>query len=145
MQRNLIWDSQFIRVNQAKRKDSIYAKSAEQPASHVQGPVVQSIVSLMSLLITNSSTAVAKVFSNTLTFLLQKCECKSYSHFSAKNINVFLPYVKIEILTSCCLKTLLSFGELSSDLFLFLYKNICYGYPARHFKWISRTYAFMEQ
>ena len=41
----------------------------------------------------NSLTIVAKIFSNTLIFLLQKCEwllqCKSHSHFSAKNISVF--------------------------------------------------------
>ena len=38
-------------------------------------------------------TVVAQVFSNTLIFLLQKCEQlfqrKSYSHFFSKNINVF--------------------------------------------------------
>ena len=39
-----------------------------------QGPDVQSMVSLTSLLITNSLTVLAKVFSNTLIFLLQKCE-----------------------------------------------------------------------
>ena len=39
-----------------------------------QCPVFQSIVSLTSLLVTNSLTAVAKVFSNTLIFLLKKCE-----------------------------------------------------------------------
>ena len=50
---------------------------------------------------TNSLTVVAKVFSNTLIFLLQNCEqllhceshshlqCESHSHFSAKNIDVF--------------------------------------------------------
>ena len=58
-----------------------------------QGPVVQSIVSLTSLLMTNLLTVVAKVFSNTLIFLLQNCEqllqCK---------ISVYLPYFKIEIL-----------------------------------------------
>ena len=44
----------------------------------------------MNLLMTNSFTVVAKVFSNTLMFLLQKCEYKSYSNFfTAKNINVF--------------------------------------------------------
>ena len=37
-------------------------------------PVVQSIAKLTSLLMTNSFTAVATVFSNTLIFLLQKCE-----------------------------------------------------------------------
>ena len=50
-----------------------------------QGPVVQSMVSLMNVLMTNSLTAVAKVFSNTLIFLLQKL----LTFFSAKNINVF--------------------------------------------------------
>ena len=39
-----------------------------------QGSVVQSIISLTSSLMTNSLTVVAKVFSNTLIFLLQKCE-----------------------------------------------------------------------
>ena len=38
------------------------------------GPVVQSIVSLTSSLMTNSLTVVAKVFSNALVLLLQKCE-----------------------------------------------------------------------
>ena len=37
-----------------------------------QGPVVQSIVSLTSSLMTKVLTVVAKVFSNTLIFLLQK-------------------------------------------------------------------------
>ena len=74
------------------------------------GPFVQSTVNLMSLLMTNSLTVVAKVFSNTLIVLLQKCEkllaffshwyfcCKKVSSFcsakathifSAKNTNVF--------------------------------------------------------
>ena len=35
---------------------------------------------------TNLLTVVTKVFSKTLIFLLQKCE----SHFSTKNIDVFL-------------------------------------------------------
>ena len=40
-----------------------------------QGLVVQSVVSLKSsLLMTNLLTVVAKVLSNTLIFLLQKCE-----------------------------------------------------------------------
>ena len=59
----------------------------------ILGPVVQSVISLTSLLMTNSLTVVAKVFSNTLIFVLQKCEsilqCKIYSHFLAKIINVF--------------------------------------------------------
>ena len=38
------------------------------------GPFVQSTFNLMGLLMTNSLTLVAKVFSNTLIVLLQKCE-----------------------------------------------------------------------
>ena len=53
-----------------------------------QGPVVQSSVCLTSLLMTNVVTVVAKVFSNTLIFLLQKCET-THILFS-KNINVFV-------------------------------------------------------
>ena len=37
-----------------------------------QGPIVQSIDSLKSVLMTHSFTVVAKVFSNTLIVLLQK-------------------------------------------------------------------------
>ena len=39
-----------------------------------QGPFVQSNVSLTSLLMANTLTGVANVFSNTLLFLLRKCE-----------------------------------------------------------------------
>ena len=39
---------------------------------------------------TNSLTVVAKVFLNTLIFLLQKCEAKAtHIFFQQKNINVF--------------------------------------------------------
>ena len=38
------------------------------------GPFVQSNVNLTSLLTTNALSVVAKVVSNTLIFLLQKCE-----------------------------------------------------------------------
>ena len=44
---------------------------------------------------TNLLTVVAKVFSKTLIFLLQKCEA-----FQQK-ISMYLPYFKIKILTSC--------------------------------------------
>ena len=44
----------------------------------------------MSSLMTNSFTVVAKVFSNTLIFLLQNCE--SYSHFISAKISMYLPY-----------------------------------------------------
>ena len=58
--------------------DCAYAQSDKGPRSlrlvNIPGPVVQSFVSLTSSLMTNSLTVVAKVFSNTLIFLLQKCE-----------------------------------------------------------------------
>ena len=54
----------------------------------VLDPVIQSIVSLTNSLMTNLLTVVAKAFSNTLTFLLQKREkllqSKSYTHFFSK-------------------------------------------------------------
>ena len=56
--------------------------------SEDQGSVVQSIVSLTSLLMTNSLTVVAKVFSNTLIFFVAKMWI-AYSIFSTININVF--------------------------------------------------------
>ena len=67
------------------------------------GPVVQSFVSLMSLLMTNLLTVVAEVFSNTLIFFLLKnvssfCNAKA-THISAK-ISLYLPCIKKEILTS---------------------------------------------
>ena len=40
----------------------------------LHGLVVQSFLNLTCLLMTNSLTVIAKVFSNTLVFLLQKCE-----------------------------------------------------------------------
>ena len=49
-----------------------------QGSNVLQGPVVQSIVSLTNstptMLMTNSLIVLAKVFSNTLIFSLQKCE-----------------------------------------------------------------------
>ena len=60
-------------------------KKLKQVYAIKQGPVVQSVVSLTSLLMTNSVTVVAKVFSNALIFL----QCKGYSHFSSKNTDAF--------------------------------------------------------
>ena len=59
-----------------------------------------SMVSLTSLLMTNTLTVVAKVFSNTLIFLLQKCESKSFSHFFQQKISIYFSYFKIKILMS---------------------------------------------
>ena len=59
---------------------------------NIQGPVVQSILSLMSLLMTNLLTAVAKVFSNTLIFLLHIFFSKNiiFAIFRGRNFNVNL-------------------------------------------------------
>ena len=57
------------------------------------GPVVKSIFSLTSLLMTNWLTAVAKVFSNTLIFCCKNmnsfCNTKATHIFQRKNINIF--------------------------------------------------------
>ena len=57
------------------------------------GPVVQSIVSLTSLLVVKMLTVLASTISNSQVFLLKKCvssfcKCKSYSHFFSKNISI---------------------------------------------------------
>ena len=51
------------------------------------GPVVQSIVSLTSLLGVKMLTVPVSTISNSQVFLLKKC--KSYSHFFSKNIRVY--------------------------------------------------------
>ena len=74
------------------------------------GPVVPNIIRLMSSLMTNWLTVVAKVFSNTLRFLLQKCEIHI---FSAKTINVFAILQDRNFnVTSCLRTTSLSFEQL---------------------------------
>ena len=68
-----------------------------------QGQVVRIIDSLTSSLMTNSFTVVAKVFSNTLIFCCKNmssfCNAKAIHIFPKKKL-VYLPYFKIEILTS---------------------------------------------
>ena len=49
-----------------------------------QGPVVQSVVSLMSSLRVISLTVLEFSIYNILIFFAEKCECKSYSHFFSK-------------------------------------------------------------
>ena len=43
-------------------------------------------------------TVPVSTISNSQIFLLNKCECKSYSHFSAKII-AYMPYLMIKVLT----------------------------------------------
>ena len=64
-----------------------------------QGTVVQSIISLMSLLMTNLLTVVAKVFSNTL-YIDIFAAMQKLPTFIQQTVSVYLPYFKIEILTS---------------------------------------------
>ena len=56
------------------------------------GPVVQSIVSLTTLLVVKMLNVLVSTISNSHVFLLKNvssfCKCKSYSHFSSKNIKV---------------------------------------------------------
>ena len=51
-------------------------------------PVVQSIVSLMSLLVAKMLTVLVSVISNSQLFLL-KIKVKSYSYFFSKNISIY--------------------------------------------------------
>ena len=54
----------------------------------VQGPVVQSVVSLTSSLVVKILTVLVSTISNSQVFLLKKCE-SSYPHFVSKNINIY--------------------------------------------------------
>ena len=80
-----IEETRYMYISSSYMIKRFYHKLIHFVFSANQGPAVQGIVSLTSLLMTNSLTVVAKVFSNTLKFLLQKCEyllqCKSYSLF----------------------------------------------------------------
>ena len=56
------------------------------------GPIVQSIVSLMSLLVVKMLTALVSTVSNSVIFAeknVSSCKCKSYSHFFSKNISIY--------------------------------------------------------
>ena len=52
------------------------------------GPVVQSIVSLTSLLVVKMLTVLVSTISKSQVFLLKK-NASSYSHFFSKNISVY--------------------------------------------------------
>ena len=75
-------------------------------------PVVQSIISLTNLLMTNPLTVVAKVFLNTLIFLQRLLT------FFQQKISMYLPYFKTKILSSRELKTSLSFEQLGLDQYM---------------------------
>ena len=57
------------------------------------GPVVQSIVSLITSLVVKMLTVLVSIMSNAQVFFAEKnvssfCKCKSYSHFFSKNISI---------------------------------------------------------
>ena len=61
------------------------------------GPVVQSIISLTSLLVVRMLSVQVSTIPNSLVFLLNKnvssfCKCKSYSHFFSKNISIYATF-----------------------------------------------------
>ena len=63
-------------------------------AVKVRGPVVQSVISLTSSLVFKMLTILVSTILNSQVFLLKKnvsrfCKCKSFSHFSAKNISIY--------------------------------------------------------
>ena len=71
----------------------------------VQGPVVQSIVSLTKSLVNDSLSLLVRLKSSVLIFFAEKnvrsfCSAKAPHIFSAKNASVFM-YNMFEILTSC--------------------------------------------
>ena len=64
------------------------------PRSIKLGPVVQSIISLLSLLVVKMLTVLISTISYLQVFLLKKnvssfCKCKSCSYFFIKNINIY--------------------------------------------------------
>ena len=59
----------------------------------ILGPALQSIVSLTSSLVVKMLTVLVRTISNSQVFFAEKnvssfCKCKSYSHFSSKNISL---------------------------------------------------------
>ena len=70
-----------------------YGRSLNYTIS-IQGPVVQSIVSLTSSLMVKVLTVLVSKVSNSQVFLLKKnvssfCICESYSHFFSKDIIIY--------------------------------------------------------
>ena len=67
----------------------------------IQGPAVQSILSLMSSLVDKMLTVLVSAIFNSQVFLLKKCEYAKATHnFSAK-ILPYMPYLMIKVLTIC--------------------------------------------
>ena len=54
-----------------------------------QGPVVQSIISLTSLLVIKTITVLERIISNSQVFLLKNVTSFCKSHFFSKNVSVY--------------------------------------------------------
>ena len=63
---------------------------------YIQGPVVQSIVSLTSSLVVKMLTGLVSTISNSQVFLLKKCYLqKLLTFFFSKNISIYAIFNKV--------------------------------------------------
>ena len=82
-----------------------------------QGRILESIVSLMSLLVVKMLTVLVSTISNSQVFLLKNvssfCKCKSYTQFFSKNISVYA------IFNDQSSNDIVSFEQLAPGLWIF--------------------------
>ena len=82
------------------------------------GPLVQSMVSLTSLLVVKMLTVLVSTISYSQVFLLKNvssfCKCKSYSHFFSKNISVYAIF-NDQSFNDTLTNDIVSFEQLSPD------------------------------
>ena len=85
----------------------------------VQGPIVQSIVSLTSWLKVKMLTVLVSTISNSQIFLLKKlssfCKCKSYSHFFSKNTNIVYAIFNDQSFNDTLTNDIVSFEQLGPE------------------------------
>ena len=86
---------------------------------HIQGPIVQSIVSLMSSLVVKMLTVLVNTLSSFKVFLLKNVssfwKCKSYSHSFSKNISVYAIF-NDQSFNNTLTNEFVSFEQLGSDI-----------------------------
>ena len=85
----------------------------------IQGPVVQSVVSLTSLLGVQILTVLVSTLSNLQVFLLKNvssfCKCKSNSHFFRINISVYAIF-NDQSVNDALTNDIVSFQQLGPDV-----------------------------
>ena len=83
-----------------------------------QGPIVQSVVSLTSLLVVKMLTVLRSSVSNSQVFFWKNvssfCKCKSYSHFFSKNISIYAIF-NDQRLNNMLSNGIISFEQLGPD------------------------------